>query len=158
MAADTEAKPDLWNTDQVRHMVDAALQNSMDDCARCKACDSQVDAVMEVIRDLMATIAAAEHERASERQQMILRLQAKLAETRRQLAVRQGVDRNDYDELNRLMVARATVRVADSNGRNYQKWTATIAGMADHPTVVLDCSDGKRRVLPQTFTYTEVPQ
>jgi hypothetical protein len=30
----------------LRQRIDTALQDSMDRCARCKACDAQVDAVM----------------------------------------------------------------------------------------------------------------
>ena len=33
----------------LRARIDAALQDSMDRCARCKACDAQVDAVMAAI-------------------------------------------------------------------------------------------------------------
>lgn len=34
---------------ELRRRIDAALQDSMDRCARCKACDNQVDAVMAVL-------------------------------------------------------------------------------------------------------------
>jgi hypothetical protein len=39
--------------DDLRQRIDDALQESMDRCARCKACDAQVDAVMAVIADLV---------------------------------------------------------------------------------------------------------
>ena len=42
----------------VRERIDAALQESMDRCARCKACDAQVDAVMKVVAPL---IPASDH-------------------------------------------------------------------------------------------------
>jgi hypothetical protein len=38
--------------DDLRARIDAALQQSIDRCARCKACDAQVDAVMAVIAGL----------------------------------------------------------------------------------------------------------
>jgi hypothetical protein len=34
--------------------IDKALQDSMDRCARCKACDNQVDAVLGVLREVLA--------------------------------------------------------------------------------------------------------
>lgn len=39
--------------DDLRTRIDAALQESMDRCARCKTCDVQVDAVMAVIAGLV---------------------------------------------------------------------------------------------------------
>jgi hypothetical protein len=35
--------------EELARRIDAALQQSMDDCARCKTCDKQVEAVMAVI-------------------------------------------------------------------------------------------------------------
>jgi hypothetical protein len=38
----------------LRERIDKALQDSMDRCARCKACDYQVDAVLGVLREVLA--------------------------------------------------------------------------------------------------------
>jgi hypothetical protein len=46
-----EQAPVLAVTPELRDRIDAALQDSIDSCARCKACDVQVDAVMAVIRE-----------------------------------------------------------------------------------------------------------
>lgn len=49
--ARAEVAPALAVTPELRGRIDAALQGSIDSCARCKACDVQVDAVMAVIRE-----------------------------------------------------------------------------------------------------------
>lgn len=53
------AERDRFLTDRdVRARIEAALAESELDCARCKTCDRQVGALMEVFRDLMASAAA----------------------------------------------------------------------------------------------------
>jgi hypothetical protein len=52
--------------------IDRALQDSVDRCARCKACDVQVDAVLGVLREVLA-----------EKDDEIARLTAEGAEHRR---------------------------------------------------------------------------
>jgi hypothetical protein len=42
-------EPGALNSGDLRSRINAALQDSMDRCARCKACDYQVDAVMAVL-------------------------------------------------------------------------------------------------------------
>ena len=102
MTADTEATPDLWNSDQVRDLIVNALARS--------AGDSQADRVMEVIRDVLATVAAAQCESAARTQQTITRLRAKLDEARTRLALH-VVDPDHHAHLMQLMEAGAMVQV-----------------------------------------------
>jgi hypothetical protein len=143
--------------DGTRDLVAKALDGSVDDCARCKVCDRQIDAVLAVIRELMSAAAAEILNRRQADGQAVLRLRAKLDEARAELAAR-DIDSEHHDHLVALQMAGATVRVTGRDGHVYDGWTATIAGIADHPTVLLDCSDGRRRSLPQVFTYEETGQ
>jgi hypothetical protein len=60
-------------------------------------------------------------------------------------------------ELERLTAIQATVRVVNPAYPS-EGWTGRIVGLADQPSVILDCADGKRRVLPQAFEVREIPE
>jgi hypothetical protein len=138
--------------DGTRDLVAATLAKAAD-----LSDADRIDAVMAVIRELMSAAAAEILDRRHRDGQTVLRLRAKLEEARAELAAR-DVDAEHHDHLVALRMAGATVRVTGRDGHVYDGWTATIAGIADHPTVLLDCSDGRRRSLPQVFDYEEASQ
>lgn len=58
-------------------------------------------------------------------------------------------------ELLRLNYIGARVRIVNPR-YPAEGWTGTIHGLMDEPSVVLDCDDGKRRALPQSFAMEEL--
>ena len=154
MSADTEpawlvdGDPSVWNTGQVRDLVTHALA--------CNAGDSQVDAVMDVFRDLLAAHSKVEHESAAARQLIIDRQRERIRGLQRELRLAIPIGRIKNRELTELMVAGTTVRVTAPDGHVYPD--GRITGMADHPTVRVDGVDGIQRVLPQAFKFEPVSQ
>ena len=57
-------------------------------------------------------------------------------------------------ELTRLVAIEARVRVINPRHPD-RPWTGTIRGLLDGPSVSIDCDDGKRRALPQSFALIE---
>jgi hypothetical protein len=78
--------PLVWNTDQVRERIKAALHRSVG--------TPLVDSLMDVVRDLMAQVAAGEYERAGSSRRVICRLQEMNAGLRANLALHDGVTRS----------------------------------------------------------------
>lgn len=59
-------------------------------------------------------------------------------------------------ELGRMLYREARVRVINPLHPD-RPWTGTIHGLLDEPSISIDCDDGKRRALPQSFAVEEVP-
>ena len=59
-------------------------------------------------------------------------------------------------ELTRLVYIGARVGVVNPLHPD-RPWKGTIHGLLDEPSVSIDCDDGKRRALPQSFAVIEEP-
>ena len=83
VSADTcTTKPDLWNTDQVRAELERALTAASAACQHCIECDCATNAAMEVLRDVLAVVGAAQADSAVRSQIVAERLDVALHDAR----------------------------------------------------------------------------
>lgn len=59
-------------------------------------------------------------------------------------------------EIGRMLYRAARVRVVNPHFPD-GGWTGRLAELLDEPALVLECDDGKRRMLPQSFAMQELP-
>ena len=89
----TDTPLDLWNSDQVRELVAAAVRHDGCSCAPWDAEGCATDAVMDIIRDVLAVTGRAQYLSAARTRQTELRLRAHLDAARALLAAREAAGR-----------------------------------------------------------------